>query len=159
MRRRHAPTCPASRADVPVPVPVPLSRRSGISSAGRVPGRRPRDREAGTVTAELAIALLAVTTLLAGLTSVLAVAVVQVQVTDAAAAGARLAARGEGGARVTSVVEQVAGPAARARVAPGGETTTVSVVRVVSLWLPGSPQVSVRARAVAATEWTDGAAP
>lgn len=130
------------------------------TAAGRTRDRpardRPaRDRQAGAVTAELAVALLAVTVLLSGLTSVLAVAVAQVQVTDAASAGARLAARGESPGRVDAVVEAVAGPAASAGVSRDRDLTTVTVERVVTLWLPGSPRVPVTARAVAVTEQAD----
>ncbi len=115
-----------------------------------------RDGDSGAVTAELAVALLAVTVLLSGLTSVLAVAVAQVQVTDAAGAGARLAARGESTGRVRTVVGAVAGTSATVNLARGADLTTVTVGRQVTLWLPGAPRVSVTARAVAVTEEAAG---
>lgn len=120
-----------------------------MSGERGAPGESP---QSGAVTAELAVALLAVTLLLSGLTSVLTVTVAQVQVTDAAGAGARLAARGESARRVKSVVRAVAGPSATAGVARGADLTSVSVERVVTLLLPGAPRVPVTARAVAVTE-------
>ncbi len=113
---------------------------------------RGRDRGRGAVTAELAVALLAVTLLLSGLSSVLGVSVARVQVTDAAAAGARLLARGEDTSRVEAVVRAVAGPRAQVEVSRGADLTSVRVTRVVTLWVPGAPQVPVSSSAVAVTE-------
>ncbi len=112
------------------------------------------DSQSGVVTAELAVALLALTLLLSGLASVLNLAVAQVQVGDAAAAGARLLARGEDVSRVDAVVHAVAGPGAHAAVSRGAELTSVRVQRVVTLWVPGTPRLTVSGRAVAVTETT-----
>ncbi len=111
-----------------------------------------RNREAGSVTAELAIGLLSVTTVLAGLCSVVLVAMAQVRVGDAAAAGARLAARGEGAAHVQAVTLDLAGANSQVSVSPGGSLTTVTVTRSVPLALPGTPSVRVIGTASAVTE-------
>lgn len=104
------------------------------------------------MTAELAIGLLGLTAVLAGLLSLVVVALAQVQVHDAAAAAARLAARGEPPARVREVASSVVGHPAAVEVAAGGGTTSVVVRRQVELLLPGRPQVEVVGRAEAVTE-------
>ncbi|WP_460435339.1 TadE family type IV pilus minor pilin [Angustibacter speluncae] len=108
--------------------------------------------ERGAVTAELAIGLLGLTAVLAGLLSLVVVVLAQVQVHDAAAAAARLAARGEPPARVREVASSVVGHPAAVEVAAGGGTTSVVVRRQVELLLPGRPQVEVVGRAEAVTE-------
>ncbi len=111
-------------------------------------------REAGSVTAELAIGLLSVTTVLAGLCSVVMVALAQVRVGDAAAAGARLAARGEAATHVQAVTLDLAGTGSRASVSLRGSLTTVTVTRSVPLALPGAPTVRVSGSSSAVTEVT-----
>jgi len=113
-----------------------------------------RNREVGSVTAELAIGLLSVTTVMAGLCSVVMVAMAQVRVGDAAVAGARLAARGEGSAHVKAVTLDLAGANSQVSVAPGGSLTTVTVTRSVPLALPGTPSVRVIGTSSAVTEVT-----
>jgi Flp pilus assembly protein TadG len=108
--------------------------------------------EQGAVTAELAIGLLGLTTVLAGLLSLVVVVLAQVQVHDAAAAAARLAARGEPGARVGAVASDLVGHPAAVDVSPGPGTTRVTVRREVALLLPGRPRVEVVGRAEAVTE-------
>lgn len=123
------------------------SRRAGCRAAG----------ERGAVTAELAIALLGVTGVLAGLLSLGAVVQAQLRVHDAAAAAARLAARGEAPARVQQVAGRLGGDGARVGVSAGAGTTRVTVSRTVRLMLPGSPTVEVDSAAEAVTETPDGA--
>ncbi len=104
------------------------------------------------MTAELAVALLGLTGVLAGLLSLGAVVQAQLQVHDAAAAGARLAARGEPAGVVADVAGRLAGPGARVGVGAGAGTTRVGVTRSVTLLLPGSPTVQVEGSAEAVTE-------
>lgn len=110
------------------------------------------------MTAELAVGLLGLTAVLAGLLSLVVVVLAQVQVHDAAAAAARLAARGEPGARVVAVASDLVGHPAVVEVATGAGTTRVTVRREVALLLPGRPRVEVAGRAVAVTEEAVGAA-
>lgn len=119
---------------------------------GHPPGRRGRER--GSVTAELAIGLVALSVVLAALCSVVVVGVAQVRVTDAAAAGARLAARGESAEVVRAAAMRLAGTGATVEVRPDGELTSVSVARSVPLLLPGRPAVRVSSRALAVSELT-----
>ncbi len=125
-----------------------MRSRSGEQGAG----------EQGAVTAELAIGLLGLTTVLAGLLSLVVVVLAQVQVHDAAAAGARLAARGEPTARVGAVASDLVGHPAQVDVRGGSGTTRVTVRRQVALLLPGRPRVEVVGRADAVTE-ESGASP
>jgi len=108
--------------------------------------------ERGAVTAELAIGLLAVVVVLAALCSVVVVGVAQVRVTDAAAAGARLAARGESDGSVRSATARLAGDDAAVLVRAGAELTEVTVSRAVPLLLPGRPSVRVDSSALAVSE-------
>lgn len=89
---------------------------------------------------------------LAATFSVVAVGVAQVQVSDAASAGARLAARGESAAVVRATAAQMGGPGAEVGVRPGGQLTQVTVTRVVALLLPGRPSVRVDSQALAVSE-------
>lgn len=121
-----------------------------------VPGRHRRARrrpgERGSVTAELAIGLVAVTVVLVALCSVVVVGVAQVRVTDAAAAGARLAARGEADGVVDEAARRLAGDGATVTVGRSGGFTAVTVTRRVALALPGRPTVLVDSRAMAVAE-------
>ncbi len=115
------------------------------------------------MTAELAIGMLGLTTVVAGLLSLGTVVQAQLRVHDAAAAGARLAARGEPADRVRQVASDLAGEGARVGVTAGGDTvgggtTVVRVTRSVVLLLPGSPAVRVEGSAAAVTE-SDGGTP
>lgn len=111
-----------------------------------------RTGDGGSVTAELAVGMVAVGVVLAALLSVVAVGVAQIMVGDAAAAGARLAARGEAEAVVRAQAGRMAGGGATVTVDPGGGVTSVTVTRSVALLLPGRPTVRVASRAVAVTE-------
>ena len=113
-------------------------------------------RDGGTVTAELAVALLGLTGVLAGLLSLGTVVQVQLRVHDAAAAAARLAARDEPPGVVSQVAGRLAGDGARVRVGGGAGTTRVTVSRTVRLVLPGAPTVHVEGSAEAVTEVPGG---
>jgi len=104
------------------------------------------------VTAELAIALLGLTGVLAGLLSLGTVVQAQLRVHDAAAAAARLAARAEPPARVQQVAVRLGGDGARVLVSAGSGTTRVTVSRTVRMVLPGAPTVEVEGSAEAVTE-------
>ncbi len=114
------------------------------------PGARRADD--GAVTAELAVALLGLTGVLAGVLSLGTVVRAQLLVHDAAAAGARLAARGEVPGVVADVAGRLAGPGGRVGVSTGTGTTRVEVTRTVTLLLPGAPSVQVHGAAEAVTE-------
>jgi hypothetical protein len=86
--------------------------------------------DGGSVTAELAVGLVAVVTVLLLVLAVGAATVARVRCTDAARAGARVAALGESDAQVRATVTRVA-----------GEGSTVAVVRT------GDGFVEVRVRA------------
>ncbi len=118
-----------------------------------------RRRDDGVVTAELAVALLGLTGVLAGLLSLGTVVQAQLRVHDAAAAGARLAARGEPAGRVQQVAGRLGGDGARAGVTGGAGTTRVTVSRTVRLLLPGTPSVQVVGSAEAVTETSGEPAP
>ncbi|MCL2090706.1 MAG: pilus assembly protein TadE [Micrococcales bacterium] len=87
-----------------------------------------RGREVGSVTAELAIGLVAVATVLVTLLAVAAATVTQVRCADAARSAARAAALGEDDASVRAVAGRVAGRGATVTVtrADGWATVTVT---------------------------------
>ena len=111
--------------------------------------REMRDRERGTATAELAVALPAVVVVLAGVLAVGQAVLAQVQCVDAARAGARAAARGESASEVSSLAREGAGDVA-VTVERQGTLVAVSVSR--RLTLLGGPVVRVQGRAVAQAE-------
>ena len=104
-------------------------------------------RDAGAVTAELAVALTGVVVVLAALLATVSLALAQVRALDAAGAGARAAARGEAEAHVLGLTRRLAGPAARTGVARTASQVTVTVRVPVALPLPGGPAVDVHASA------------
>ena len=118
--------------------------------------RRPAG-DVGTATAELAVAVPAVSVLLAAVVAVAQASAAQLEVVDAARAGARAAARGDDLGRVRSVAGDAAtgrrggGPAA-VDVAASGATVRVTVSRRVRLVLRRGPSVRVSASAVAMRE-------
>lgn len=124
-----------------------------------VPGRRRAARDAGMVTAELAVALPALLVVLAGALWALLAVAGQMRCVDAARVGARLAARGESAAVVRAAAERAAPPGARVRLdtgaGPAGEEVRVEVSAQVNpfgaSWrrLPALP---VRAAATALRE-------
>lgn len=114
--------------DVRRPAARPGSWRSGIASRGLVP--RAHGGDDGSVTAELAIGLVAVVTVLLLVLTVGAATIARVRCTDAARAGARAAALGDSDADVRAVTARVAGAGA-----------TIALVRT------GDGFVEVRVRA------------
>ena len=109
-------------------------------------------RERGMVTAEVAVALPGVVMLLVVVLGAAAVAVGQVRCVDAARAAARAAARNEPAVAVRSAALGTAPDAAVVTVGRSGTQVVVAVRAQVGLALPGSPSVSVGARAVAEVE-------
>lgn len=108
-------------------------------------------RDAGMVTAELAVALPALVLVLALALGVLAVGTTRLRCADAARVAVRLAARGEPPATVRAAAAGVAGDVT-VRVSGTAGTVTVEVsrpVRVPAHWLPG---VVVTERATEARE-------
>jgi secretion/DNA translocation related TadE-like protein len=118
--------------------------------------RRPLG-DRGTATAELAVALPAVGVLLASVAAVAQAGIAQVQVVDAARAGARAAARGDDLDRVRAVAAEAVTARTRretasVRVVSGGGVVRVLVSRRVRLVLARGPAVRVSATAVAQRE-------
>ena len=113
-------------------------------------------RDRGTVTAELAIGMTAVVSMLALLAGVVDVAQTQLRAGDAAAAGARAAARGESEAEVLRLTLRLAGAAASADVTHDADLVAVNVRVPVALPLPGGPRVVVRGRASTPAEPHEG---
>lgn len=112
--------------------------------------RSGRSGEQGSVTAELAIGLTGVASVLVVLLATVSTAQAQLRVVDAAGAGARAAARGE--ADVAALTRRLAGPGAVATVNHAAGAVTVEVSAPVQLPLPGAPRVTVRGRAVSPAE-------
>ncbi|WP_441413282.1 TadE family type IV pilus minor pilin [Arthrobacter sp. 2MCAF14] len=110
--------------------PPPAEKLDGPPKHGRrrvFPGR-----DHGAVTAEFAVALPAVLLLLALLLAGSAAGITQLRLEEAARAGARALARGDGHAAVDGIVRRLAGDAASAVVAEDGEWIKVTVsARVV----------------------------
>jgi secretion/DNA translocation related TadE-like protein len=118
--------------------------------------RRPAG-DGGTATAELAVAVPAVGVLLSAVVAVAQAGVAQVEVVDAARAGARAAARGDDLGRVRSVAADAAsgrrgGGSATVDVGASGAMVRVTVSRRVRLVLRRGPSVKVSASAVALRE-------
>lgn len=90
--------------------------------------RRPGPgKDRGAVTAEFAVALPAVLLLLAMLLAGAAAGITQLRIEEAARAGARALARGEGTATVESIARRLAGDTATAAVSTQGEWLDVTV--------------------------------
>lgn len=108
-------------------------------------------RDAGTATAELAVALPAVVMALAAVLSVGQAVVAQIRCVDAARSGARAAARGDPPATVRGLA--LAGmEGAAVSVQQHGALVSVSVSRPLTLLLPRGPVVRLEGRAVAQAE-------
>jgi hypothetical protein len=93
-------------------------------------GRRSRarsERDQGAVTAEFAVTLPAVLLLLALLLAGSAAGITQLRLEEAARAGARALARGDGNAAVDGIVRRLAGDTASAVVVEDGEWINVTV--------------------------------
>ena len=109
-------------------------------------------RERGSVTAELALALPAVTLLLAAVLVLGSAAVGQLRCADAARAGARAASLGEETAEVAAIAKRVAGDGATIAITRDRAWVTVTVSRsVVSGPLAGGP-LRAKASSVARVE-------
>lgn len=113
-------------------------------------------RSIGAVTAELAVGLVAVVLSLSAVLGVAAVAQSQLRCVDAARAGARAAARGEGLAEVRALARRLAGGGATAAVSRDGDLMTVRVRRSVAVPLPGTPRLAVEASASVPVEQPAG---
>ena len=116
-------------------------------------------RDRGTVTAELALALPAVTVLLAAVLVVGSAGIGQLRCADAARAGARAAALGDSPDRIAQIVHRVAGSDATVEVdrssaagPDGGEWVTVTVARPVGGERVAHAVLRARASAVARVE-------
>ncbi|WP_211236576.1 TadE family type IV pilus minor pilin [Arthrobacter castelli] len=89
--------------------------------------RKHRTSQVGSVTAELAVTLPALTAILALLLVGAVVGVTQLRLEEAARAGARAAARGEPATVVVSTAQRIAGPGADVDVAESGRWARVRV--------------------------------
>ncbi|GAB7191614.1 hypothetical protein NUM3379_23220 [Kineococcus sp. NUM-3379] len=114
------------------------------------PARRPAG-DAGGATAELAVALPAVVLVLAVVLGAGRVAVAQLQCTDAARAGARVAARGEAAGVVRAAAGALAPAGARITVSGGGAGVLVRVEADVEVAGTGA-RLTVRGQGTAAVE-------
>jgi Flp pilus assembly protein TadG len=116
---------------------------------GRNDGGGDDDRDAGMVTAELAVALPALVVVMVAALYGVAVVTAQLRCQDAAAMAARLAARGEAAATVRSSALAAAPSGAGLSIA--GSASTVTATVTVRVWAPGLsgllPGVSVSGRA------------
>ena len=121
---------------------LPGSRRPPLRAAGR---------DAGAITAELALALPAVVLVLAVLLVTAAAGAAQLRAADAARTGARLAALGHTDAQVAAAVRQIAG-GAEARVLRNPPWVVVEVVaRAPGAWFTAGPL----AVSASATAWVE----
>lgn len=126
-----------------------------VTSTAGLGGRRGRAGESGAVTAEAAVVLPLLIAVAMALVWLVALAVCQVRVVDAAREAARAAARGEPDAAAVERGRQVAPDGARFVVSRGGGAVTVRVVAEVRG--PGGllrflPAVPLTSEAVAAQE-------
>lgn len=92
----------------------------------------PRESERGTVTAELAVGLPVVLVVLVAVLTLTAASTAQMRALDAARAGARAVAVGEGPGAVRAAVERVGGPGSELTLASEGEWVRVTVTRPVA---------------------------
>jgi Flp pilus assembly protein TadG len=135
-------------------------RRGWLSSAAAPPrggrqGRRSRRGQRGAVTAEAAVVLPVLVAFTLGLVWLIAVAVTQVRVVDAARETARVAARGETDAAATAAGRAVAPGSTRIEIRRGSDV--VRVTSTAQVKGPGGlfrflPGVDVSSRAVARVE-------
>jgi hypothetical protein len=108
--------------------------------------------ERGSATAEVAILLPAIVLFLALVLAAGSGAIAQVRCVDAARTGARLAARGESAAVVTSAARAAAPAGADVHVDVGSSTAAVSVRASFAMPLPGVAPLQVHAMAVSQLE-------
>lgn len=115
-------------------------------SRGRVEGWPPR----GSVTAELAVVLPAVTVLLALLLLAASAGMLQLRLEEGARAGARALARGDSSAQVVDTATRIAGHGTAASLGSDGEYATVMVAGraggVLSGLVPWEQTASASAR-------------
>lgn len=129
-----------------------LATGGGSVSAGAGGrGVHRRAGEQGAVTAELAVAFVAVGFVLTVAVGAVGVAVAQLQCIDSARAAARVAARGEPDIAVLSAARQRAPSGAVVTVARAGDIASVSVTERVRLVAP-LPALTVTATSAATTE-------
>ncbi len=114
--------------------------------------RSPADGDRGTVTAELAIGLPAVVTVLLAVLLLATAATAQLRCADGARAGARAAALGEDAATVSATAARVAGPGAAVGVTRHGDWVTVSVRRPITAVALGGATWTAEGRASARVE-------
>nr|WP_245953447.1 TadE family type IV pilus minor pilin [Arthrobacter silvisoli] len=115
-------------------------------------------KDRGAVTAEFAVALPAVLLLLALLLAGAAAGITQLRIEEAARAGARALARGEGTATVEGIAKRLAGDTATAAVSTQGEWLDVTVSARVGGPFGAVIPWTLTARASARTELPDRAA-
>ena len=137
----------------PVNLPSRLPARSLLAGRHSGPGK---DR--GAVTAEFAVALPAVLLLLAMLLAGAAAGITQLRIEEAARAGARALARGEGSSAVAGIARRLAGDSATASVSTQGEWMDVTVTARVGGPFGAVIPWTLTARASARTETPGGAA-
>ena len=121
------------------------------------PGAGTRHREAGMATAELAVAIPALVLVVAVFLGALGLGIDEIRCLDGAAAGARLAARGEPTAAVVAEASRLAPPGAAVSVVLSGERVTVSVraaVPPVLRWIR-----TLAAPRASATAWLEDPTP
>ena len=114
---------------------------TGRSGRARRSGTAGPARDAGMVTAELAVALPALVLVLALAVGVLAVGTTRLRCADAAQAAARLAARGEPFSAVREAATGIASSDVAVRVSRTAADVTVEVTARVTLpghWLPAA---------------------
>ena len=109
-------------------------------------------KEAGAVTAEVAVALPAVVVLLAVVLGAAALGLSQLRIEEAARAGAREIMRGESSDVVEGTVRRIAGEQADIAVQSNGSTSTVTVNTAVDVPVLELLDDSLSARAVALPE-------
>jgi hypothetical protein len=112
-------------------------------------------RDGGTVTAELAVALPGVVLLAVALLVAGQAAIGEVRCTDAARAGARLAARGEPASAVLAETIRLAPPGAQVGVSRAGDEVRVEVSSPLGSPAPSWARLTMRASAVASVEGDD----
>jgi len=129
--------------------------RRNVTRRGTAGPRVPRARDGGSVTAEAAMVLPVLLTVLVMAVWVLTAVSAQLRCTDGAGVGARAAARGDDRAVVVALAAAAAPPGAVVAVRLGTDTVEVevrAVVRPFGAALRGLGAIEVRGRAVAARE-------
>ncbi|GEL45600.1 hypothetical protein CHO01_07160 [Cellulomonas hominis] len=110
------------------------------------------DRDRGAVTAEFAVLLPVVALLVGAVVALTASAAIQLRCADAARAGARAAALGDGDADVLAVARRVAGSGVQVAVGRDDGWVVVTVESTVGPTLPLVGGLTVRGTATGRTE-------